>query len=139
MGNEDEVKVLGFWSSPYTLRVLIGLEEKGIKYEYVEEDFMCKSLLLLEMNPVHKKVPVLIHNGRPVIESSIILQYIDEVWSNGSTFLPSDSYDRAMARFWVDFIEKKIFNSGGRTIALNKGEEQEEGKRELIEGLFWRK
>ncbi|GLJ19069.1 hypothetical protein SUGI_0342340 [Cryptomeria japonica] len=109
MGNEDEVKLLGFWASPYTLRVMIGLEEKGIKYEFIEEDLLSKkSPLLLELNPVHKQVPVLIHNGRPVIDSSIILQYIDEVWSNGPTFVPSDSYDRVMARFWVDFIEKKV-------------------------------
>ncbi|XP_059075513.1 glutathione S-transferase U21-like [Cryptomeria japonica] len=108
MAGKDEVKLLGFWASPFALRVMIALEEKGIKYEYIEEDLLSKkSPLLLELNPVHKQVPVLIHNGRPVVESAIILQYIDEVWSNGLAFLPSDPYDRAIALFWVDFIEKK--------------------------------
>ncbi|XP_057863859.2 glutathione S-transferase U19 [Cryptomeria japonica] len=137
MANEDKVKVLGGWGSPYSLGVVIGLEEKGIKYEYVEEkDLLCnKSPLLLKMNPVHKMIPVLIHNGRPVSESAIILQYIDGVWSKSPAFLPSDPYDRAMALFWTDFIDKKICYSGGRRILLGKGEEQEEGKREYIEGL----
>ncbi|GLJ19070.1 hypothetical protein SUGI_0342350 [Cryptomeria japonica] len=134
MANEDEVKVLGFWASPYSLRVLIGLEEKGIKYEYVEQNLGSKSSLLLEMNPVHKKVPVLIHNGRPVVESIIILEYIDEVWSNGLAFLSSDLYDRAMARFWVDFIDKKLIIPG-LCIIKSKAEEQEEGKRQVIASL----
>ena len=111
MAGEDEVKLLGFWLSHFALRVMIALEEKGIKYEFVEEDLLSKkSPLLLEMNPVYKQVPVLIHNGRPIVDSGIILQYIDEVWSNAPTFLPSDPYDRAMARFWIDFIEKKVCN-----------------------------
>ena len=91
------------------MTVMIALEENGIKYEFVEEDlFSKKSPLLLQVNPVYKQVPVLIHNGRPVVDSGIILQYIDEVWSNGPAFLPSDPYDRAMARFWIDFMEKKV-------------------------------
>ncbi|GLJ19073.1 hypothetical protein SUGI_0342500 [Cryptomeria japonica] len=135
MAGKDEVKLLGFWASPFALRVMIALEEKGIKYEYIEEDLLSKkSPLLLELNPVHKQVPVLIHNGRPVVESAIILQYIDEVWSNGLAFLPSDPYDRAIALFWVDFIEKKLFVQG-RLLYRTKKEEQEEGKRQVIEGL----
>ncbi|GLJ19072.1 hypothetical protein SUGI_0342490 [Cryptomeria japonica] len=135
MAGEDEVKLLGFWASPFALRVMIALEEKGIKYEYIEEDLLSKkSPLLQEMNPVHKQIPVLIHNGRPVAESAIILQYIDEVWSNGPAFLPSDPYDQAMALFWVDFIEKKLIVPG-RCIFRSKGEEQEGGKRQFIESL----
>ncbi|GLJ19068.1 hypothetical protein SUGI_0342330 [Cryptomeria japonica] len=136
MSSENEVKLLGAWASPFVIGVLIALEEKGIEYEYVEQDLMSKtkSPLLLEMNPVHKKVPVLIHNGRPVAESTIILQYIDEVWSNGLAFLSSDPYERAIARFWIDFIANKVIVPGS-LIFRSKGEEQEEGKRQLMESL----
>ena len=67
-----------------------------------------KNPLLLQMNHIHKKILVLIHNGKPVCESLVIVQYIDEVWKNKSPLLPSDPCQRAHARFWVDFTNKKV-------------------------------
>lgn len=104
----DEVVVLGFWPSPFAARLKIALAEKGVEYEYKEEDLRSKSPLLVQMNPVHKKVPVLIHNGKPVCESLIVLQYIDEVWNDKAPLLPSDPCLRAQARFWADFVDKKV-------------------------------
>lgn len=104
----DEIILLDFWSSPFAMRVRIALAEKGIEYEAREEDLSNKSSLLLKMNPVHKQIPVLIHKGRLVCESLIIVQYIDEVWSHKSPLLPSHPYHRANARFWADFVDKKV-------------------------------
>ena len=103
-----EVVLLNFWPSLFGLRVRIALAEKGIKYESKEEDLSNKSPLLLEMNPIIKQIPVLIHNGKPVCESLIIVQYIDEVWNDKSPLLPSDPYQRAQARFWADFVDTKV-------------------------------
>ena len=55
------------------VRVCIALALKGIDYEFIEEDIHNKSELLLQSNPVHKKIPVLIHNGKPICESMIIV------------------------------------------------------------------
>ena len=105
---DEKVVLLDFWSSSYAVRVRIALEEKGIKYEKEEQNLADKSPLLLEMNPVHKLIPVLIHNGKPICESLVILQYIDEVWHDRSPLLPSDPYQRSQARFWGDYIDKKV-------------------------------
>ncbi|CAN0891159.1 Probable glutathione S-transferase [Linum grandiflorum] len=130
----EEVVLLNFWPSPYGARVMISLAEKGIRYDYkVEDVLVSKSPLLLEMNPVHKKVPVLIHNGSPVSESLVIVQYIDEFWPGERPLLPSDAYQRAQARFWANYIDQ-IFEYG-RKIWLKAGEEKEEGKKELIKSL----
>ncbi|CAL5406075.1 unnamed protein product [Camellia sinensis] len=104
----DEVILLGSWLSPFATRVKIALAEKEIEYESREEDLSNKSPVLLKMNPVNKQIPVLIHNGKPVCESLIIVQYMDEVWNHKSPLLPSDPYQRAHARFWVDYIDKKV-------------------------------
>ncbi|TKY49321.1 glutathione S-transferase [Spatholobus suberectus] len=106
----DEVVLLDFRPSPFGMRVRIALAEKGIKYEYKEEDLRNKSPLLLQMNPVHKKIPVLIHNGKPICESLIAVQYIEEVWKDRNPLLPSDPYQRSQARFWADYVDKKALN-----------------------------
>ena len=108
MAKQEEVILLDFWASMYGMKVRIALAEKGVSYEYREEDLTNKSQLLVEMNPIHKKIPVLIHNGKPICESNVIFEYIDEVWKDKAPLLPSDTYGRARARFLVDFIEKVI-------------------------------
>ncbi|XP_059661340.1 probable glutathione S-transferase [Cornus florida] len=128
----SQLTLLEFWASPFSQRVKIALAEKGIDFETKEENLMNKSPLLLKVNPVNKQIPVLIHNGKPICESLIIVQYIDEVCKDQSPLLPCDPYKRAQARFWADYIDKKIY-SNSRTLVFTKGETQEAGKKDLIE------
>ncbi|ESQ27280.1 hypothetical protein EUTSA_v10019480mg [Eutrema salsugineum] len=134
----EEVILLNFWPSIFGMRTMIALEEKGVKYEYISEEDVIKnkSSLLLQMNPVHKKIPVLIHNGKAICESMIQVQYIDEVWSEKSPLLPSDPYQRAQALFWADFIDKKDqLCVCGRGTWRAKGEELEANNKEFIDIL----
>ncbi|KAM3222446.1 hypothetical protein P3L10_021716 [Capsicum annuum] len=133
---KDEVILLDFWASMFGMRLRIALAEKQVNYEYKEEEGLLsnKSPLLLHMNPIHKKIPVLIHNGKPICESLIGVEYIDEVWKDIAPLLPSDPYERAQARFWAYYIDKKLYDSS-RKIWRAKGEEQEAGKKDFIEVL----
>ncbi|KAI3857078.1 hypothetical protein MKW92_036624 [Papaver armeniacum] len=130
----EEVVLLDFWPSMFGMRVRVALALKGVKYEYKEENLGEKSPLLLKMNPIHKKVPVLIHNGKPISESLIIVEYIDEVWNEKSPLLPTDPYQKSQAKFWADYIDKKVYDSG-KQIWTSKGEDQELAKKEYIEIL----
>ncbi|XP_014492428.1 probable glutathione S-transferase [Vigna radiata var. radiata] len=129
-----EVELFGLRGSPYAGRVQIALELKGVKYRYVEEDLRNKSDLLLKYNPIHKKVPVLVHNGRPLAESLVILEYIDEIWQN-HPILPQHPYDRSLARFWSRFIDDKCLPAISKAAFTAKEEEREKGTEESLDAL----
>ncbi|CAD6341958.1 unnamed protein product [Miscanthus lutarioriparius] len=133
MSEAEAVRVIGLWASPFVIRVLIALKLKGVKYELVEEVVGKKSELLLRSNPVHKKIPVLLHHGKPISESLIIVQYIDEVWSSDApAFLHADPYTRAVQRFWAQYVDDKGTDDGGKDQAA----EQLSAALQLLEEAF---
>ncbi|XP_039138533.1 glutathione S-transferase U17-like [Dioscorea cayenensis subsp. rotundata] len=132
----EEVKLIGLSMSMFVIRVKIALNLKGVKYENLEETFGSKSELLLKSNPIYKKVPVLIHNGKTICESMIIVQYVDDVWSDaGPSIVPSDPFDAAMARFWSYYIDDKWFPAYGEVIKGQTREAKIEAAKEAIATL----
>ncbi|KAL7216556.1 hypothetical protein ACSBR1_028495 [Camellia fascicularis] len=117
----DQLILLGSWVSPSAAaRVRIAFAEKGVvDYESREEDLINKSPLLLKLNHVHKLIPMLIYNEKPLCESLIIVEYIDEVWNHKSPLLPSDPHHQSHAR----------------PLMLSTGKAQEAAKNDLI-GCF---
>lgn len=131
----DKVVLLDTHFSYFGMRVRLTLAEKGIEYEYSEENLDEKSSLLLEMNPINKQIPVLIHNGKPICESLIIVDYIDEVWKDNSPILPLEPYQKAQAKFWADVFDKKVAVAANKVWISKSVEEKEVAKKEFIEAL----
>ncbi|PWZ54636.1 putative glutathione S-transferase GSTU6 [Zea mays] len=129
-GGGQELKLLGTWTSPFVTRVKLALSFKGLSYENLEEEdlYHNKSELLLKSNPVHRQVPVLIHNGRSICESQLIVQYIDEAFgsANGPSLLAAEPYERAVARFWGAYIDDKLFASAFQAGRAKTEEEKAE-------------
>ncbi|EES00889.1 hypothetical protein BDA96_03G199900 [Sorghum bicolor] len=121
-----ELKVLGAWASPFVLRVRVALHLKGLDYEYVEVDLADKGDLLLATNPVHKKVPVLLHGGKTVCESMLIVEYLDEAFRGEglASFLPADPHRRAVARFWAAYVDGELLSSWLAIYAARTEEEK---------------
>ncbi|XP_071695371.1 glutathione S-transferase U17-like [Rutidosis leptorrhynchoides] len=110
MRKNSEMKLLGTVASPFVNRVQFVLNLKSIEYEFIHENLFNKSELLLTSNPFYKKVPVLFHaNKSPIFESSIIIEYLDEIEPNVHPILPSDPLLHAHNRFWANYIDTKFF------------------------------
>uniref|UniRef100_A0A0E0DRD7 glutathione transferase n=1 Tax=Oryza meridionalis TaxID=40149 RepID=A0A0E0DRD7_9ORYZ len=133
-GEAPELKLFGSWASSYTHRVQLALRLKALEFVYAEEDLGNKSEALLRLNPVHKKVPVLVHRGRALAESVIILQYLDDAWPESRPLLPSDPFDRALARFWCHFADDKLGPAVGAVFA-STGKEQEAAVQQVHDNL----
>ncbi|XP_008802611.2 glutathione S-transferase U10 isoform X1 [Phoenix dactylifera] len=133
MAEVKEVKLYGAWGSGYCAIVHHALRLKGVAYEYVEEDLQNKSEALLGLNPVHKKVPVLVLDGKPVSESLVILEFVEETWKE-PPLLPEDPYKKAKVRFFADFIYQKIMPIS-YAIILSDGEAQVKATEEFIEHM----
>ncbi|XP_014520289.1 glutathione S-transferase U17-like [Vigna radiata var. radiata] len=135
---KNDLKLLGSWSSPFALRVQIAHDLKGVDYEVIEETLNPKSELLLKSNPVHKKIPVLLHADKPICESAIIVEYIDEVWTHAPSILPQNAYDRGHARFWVAYIDDKWLKALRSILMAEENDEAKEAQFKEAEEAFER-
>ena len=88
-------------------KVRICLAEKGLDYESKMIDLAAKEQLdpdYLAINP-NGVVPTLVHDGKTVIDSSVICEYIDDVYPD-PPLSPSDPYGKARMRAWMRYFEE---------------------------------
>jgi glutathione S-transferase len=81
---------------PYCARARIALAEKGVEFETVEIDLSDRPAWLYEKNP-SGRVPVLEEDGRPLPESVVIMEFLEERYPEPA-LLPADPADRANVR-----------------------------------------
>jgi len=98
------------YHSPYSTcsqKVRIALAEKGIAFESREISFAREEQLspeYLKLNP-NGVVPTLVHDGEPVVDSSCILEYLDEVVP-APPLSPAGALGRARMRAWLRYFEE---------------------------------
>ena len=89
-------------------KVRICLAEKGVEWENRLVDLSNAENLTpeyLAINP-NGVVPAFVHNGRPIIESTVMCEYVDEVWPDEPKLSPEDPAERADMRAWLRFIDE---------------------------------
>lgn len=85
---------------PYVQRAVISLTEKDVSFERIDIDLADKPDWFLALSPLGK-TPVLVVDGRPIFESAVILEYLEETQPN--PLHPSDPLERAQHRSWIEF------------------------------------
>ncbi|CAJ0942706.1 unnamed protein product, partial [Mesorhabditis belari] len=91
---------------PWAERALLYVARKGIDVEVVNIDLAAKPEWYFEKH-YQGKVPTLEHNGKYVIESSLIPQYLDDILPEDSV-LPKDPFER---------VKQKILSE--KTLAIS--------------------
>ena len=101
----------------------------GVQFEFIEHDPYNKTEEFLKLNP-NGQVPVLIHNGNVIYESSVCLEFVEDLFSDKAPHvLPKDPYKRAKARMLSDHISKKILSP---FFGMLKQPEEQEKEKELL-------
>ena len=90
---------------PFAQRAKVGLAHKRVPFEETHIDPTAKPAWFLEMNP-HGKLPVIVHDGRLVRESAVVLEYLEEVFDE-IPMLPVDPYERSQVRLWLQFCNSE--------------------------------
>ncbi len=94
---------------PFCHSCRLVLAEKGIPYKLELLDLDKKADFPERLSP-YGRVPVLVDGARSIFESSLINEYLDEVYPDVSLLL-GDAADRAQVRFWVDFTQTRIVSA----------------------------
>ena len=92
------------WRSFCSLKVRLCLAEKGLEWESRYVDLMKLEHTTpeyLKLNP-NGVVPTLVHDGVPIVESTLINEYLDEVFTD-VPLMPESPVARARVRFWVKY------------------------------------
>ena len=101
-----ELKLISAEVCPYAQRSRLVLLEKGLEQELVEIDLRNKPAWFDEVSP-YSKVPVLLHGEHRVWESTIINEYLEEVFPE-PTLMPDTAVGRAIMRIWIAFDDVKF-------------------------------
>ncbi len=100
--------------SPCSQKVRIVLTEKDLEWEKRNVNLPEKENLTpeyLKLNPLGV-VPTLVDDGKAIIESSIICEYLDDKFPTPK-LRPDDPYLSSQMRFWMKHIDNKVHPSCG--------------------------
>jgi len=106
------LKVYSYYNSICTQKVFITLAEKGIDYGTQNVDLFRNEQFSPEYLKINPKgvVPALDHDGRIVIESTLICEYIDDCFPN-PRLVSQDPFSRARMRLWSKAVDEQLFEA----------------------------
>jgi glutathione S-transferase len=108
------IKLYQFGNSVCCQKVRITMREKGLAWQSVEIDLFRSEQYdpeYLKLNP-KGVVPTIIHDGKAVIESTLICEYLDEMFPN-PPLVPDDPWLRSKMRIWSKLVDEGLHEGIG--------------------------
>jgi glutathione S-transferase len=136
----EQIELHGKVGCPFAWRTRLSAFEKGVRFEYIAFNTLHPDPRAARHNP-DQRSPLLVHGAFRLTESSVIAQYIDEVFE-GRPLVPSAATERARMR--VDSAELGKLETDTRSGALLTPETRarlaqgyELLERKLADGRSW--
>ena len=98
--SSPNIKLISFTRCPYVQRAMIVLNEKNISFDIEYIDLEAPPPWFYDVSPL-EKVPVLLVDDKPLFESMVICDYLDE--STENSLYPVDAFAKALNRSWIEF------------------------------------
>jgi len=101
-------------SSVCAAKVRFAMAEKGMEWDGVYIDILKGEQFepeYLKLNP-KGVVPTLVHNDTVVPDSTVIIEYLDQL-SPETSVHPTDPWERAQARYWTKAIDEDLHPACG--------------------------
>ena len=89
----------------------------------------------IDINP-KGLVPAVEFSNKAIYESLVILELLEDAYpSQKPSLLPSDPYERAFARIWIDYTSKSIIPATFRLIQAQEKDKQDSAREELVQAF----
>ena len=99
-----------FGNSVCCQKVRITMRVKGLTWDAVRVDLFKAEQYdpkYLKLNP-KGIVPTLVHDGKSIIESTLICEYLDDTFPE-PRLIPSDPWQRTRMRLWSKMVDEGLF------------------------------
>jgi glutathione S-transferase len=99
-----------FGNSVCCQKVRITMRAKNLEWDAIKVDLFKAEQYdakYLKLNP-RGIVPTLVHDGKPIIESTLIYEYLDDTFPV-PRLIPSDPWQRSRMRLWSKMVDEGLF------------------------------
>jgi len=102
------LKFYSAWHCPFAQRAWMTLLHKGLDFEYIEVDPYQESQWWLDISRQQAKVPVIVTPSITVIDSTRVVEYLEDLTPEHNPLFPNTPDEKAELRFWIDHINERI-------------------------------
>jgi len=87
------MNLIGMLDSPYVRRVAISLEALGVQFQHEAVSVFSTFEKFQAINPVVKAPTLICDDGEVIMDSSLILQFVEATTANGRSLWPSEQIE----------------------------------------------